>query len=827
MRTQTSHSSLLSAAFAPAFVLLGLACVEPPGDDDDVTADDDDVTADDDDSAPVDADGDGWPEGLDCDDDNATVHPGAPELCLDELDNDCDGLSAELPCTLDDGDTDWTKTLIWGMEDRAPRQADDTLQRDSLGRLHAVYGSSTLYYGLWDGVTWTEEVLAEGAGEGGSLALDSADRPHISYHRIADDSLRYAHHDGVSWLFEVVATGSGRATSIELDALDHPHIAHSATDQAVSYSVFDGAGWTSVLLPSIPVADLGLVAELSLELASDGTAHVAFAPWVAGRQRRLLHAWGGLAGFNLDVIRAHQTSPRPGLNDLSPAVLRLGEDGVLRAAYGYTHLPVPAGPFDPPAFDASVLALATWDGSWTEEVVEFNEAETGRDNRRPLDLELDGALPVLLVERTQYLRKTWLDVHRFDGATWTTTTLAPAWHADATLALGDAAGEVWVLSRAGLQRDGGPGALVAAQFPPDEDLCAEPKVRLDPLTEAPRIAFVACDPAGDGTGPLHLATEAGGLWSIEQVTADVGSFAFEVTPDGANHLLADNGRAQYISSDLVHWTDATGQWVVGPVGPGRWNSRPVLVADSLGLLHATYSEVWHQYASWDGLTWLVDELPWPTGMGSSQHTPATALAIDSLDHPGFAYYKGSYFDGNRSIYCGHHDGIDWTIERVSPDDIQGWANLALAFDDNDDPALLFVDDGPESPFEWYGASAEYSAWDGGLWNSVDLDLVAEQERSYLVFGDDGWPRLFGADLQAGRPAMAIYEQDGSGLWTRAHGLESGYGAVRGSMVLDAQDRVHVAVDAQLERWEIRAQETNMYNVWPRGTPSALVYAVRD
>jgi len=47
-------------------------------------------------SAPVDGDADGYTSDVDCDDHNATIYPGATEVCDDGIDQDCSG--ADLPC---------------------------------------------------------------------------------------------------------------------------------------------------------------------------------------------------------------------------------------------------------------------------------------------------------------------------------------------------------------------------------------------------------------------------------------------------------------------------------------------------------------------------------------------------------------------------------------------------------------------------------------------------------------------------------------------------------------------------------------------------------
>jgi len=58
-----------------------LACRDPQKPDDSAPPDD---------TGPVDMDGDGFPAGVDCDDSDAAIHPGAPEDC-DGVDDDCDG----------------------------------------------------------------------------------------------------------------------------------------------------------------------------------------------------------------------------------------------------------------------------------------------------------------------------------------------------------------------------------------------------------------------------------------------------------------------------------------------------------------------------------------------------------------------------------------------------------------------------------------------------------------------------------------------------------------------------------------------------------------
>ena len=79
--------------------------------------------------------------------------------------------------------------------------------------------------------TWQTETV-DSAGDVGwhtSIALDSNDRPHISYSGDTNSDLKYAYFDGSSWQTQTVDSAGkvGGRNSIALDSNNRPHISYS------------------------------------------------------------------------------------------------------------------------------------------------------------------------------------------------------------------------------------------------------------------------------------------------------------------------------------------------------------------------------------------------------------------------------------------------------------------------------------------------------------------------------------------------------------------------------------------------------------------------
>jgi len=106
-------------------------------------------------------------------------------------------------------------------------------------------------------------------GKFDSIALDSSDRPHISYY--AEGDLKYAYFDGVTWHISMIDTGGvGRYSSIALDSHDYPHISYrDDTNNALKYAWYGVIPVVELLSFSARAEGEGVVLDWSVE-ATEG-----------------------------------------------------------------------------------------------------------------------------------------------------------------------------------------------------------------------------------------------------------------------------------------------------------------------------------------------------------------------------------------------------------------------------------------------------------------------------------------------------------------------------------------------------------------------------
>jgi hypothetical protein len=148
---------------------------------------------------------------------------------------------------------------------------------------------------IWhDGSTWNEgppsgsSLLAfpiePGWAVGApSLALDSADHPHLSYYteKEIDSKLMYAWHDGTTWQTLTVETADlvGYDNSLALDSADRPHISYNDASGTnflsdLKYATYDGSTWEIQDVDSDEVEDVGGCSSLALDSA--GHPHIIY-----------------------------------------------------------------------------------------------------------------------------------------------------------------------------------------------------------------------------------------------------------------------------------------------------------------------------------------------------------------------------------------------------------------------------------------------------------------------------------------------------------------------------------------------------------------------
>jgi len=163
---------------------------------------------------------------------------------------------------------------------------------DSSGNPHIsyTYYNTTFYtgdlkYASYNGTAWNTETVASGPVYPSgpdyrvyttSLALDSTDRPHISFYNNTDGSYKYASYNGTAWQIQTIESGlSGGGTdmvsSIAVDSIDNPHVSlwHSVAPASTKYASYNGTAWNIET-----VTDLGFANSLALD--SFDVPHISY-----------------------------------------------------------------------------------------------------------------------------------------------------------------------------------------------------------------------------------------------------------------------------------------------------------------------------------------------------------------------------------------------------------------------------------------------------------------------------------------------------------------------------------------------------------------------
>ncbi|MCK5116831.1 MAG: T9SS type A sorting domain-containing protein [Candidatus Aegiribacteria sp.] len=145
----------------------------------------------------------------------------------------------------------WSFQVIDSLSDEC---MNTSLTLSGEGVPHISYNAGNeVRYSYWTGSGWHIETLdacdSGSFGWGTSIALDSADQPHIAYCLVDEDYLMYASWNGSDWQYELIDTLPSYILrrgdpDLVLDTLDRPHISYWAgyPDHDLRYAWNDGTG---------------------------------------------------------------------------------------------------------------------------------------------------------------------------------------------------------------------------------------------------------------------------------------------------------------------------------------------------------------------------------------------------------------------------------------------------------------------------------------------------------------------------------------------------------------------------------------------------------
>ena len=486
----------------------------------------------------------------------------------------------------------------------------NSLALDSNNRPHISYeytkietGHQAIKYAHFDGNSWQVEILASsdfGGLRGSSLALDNYDRPHISYLDYNATELKYIYFDGNSWQTTTVDQGNTVVDfSLALDHLDRTHIGYSVRHDQVRYAYFDGASW------QVTTMDSKGGSHISLDLDPNGHPHLTYA-W----DRNTIK----YAHFSTNQWETSTVDTRSYIGSYSSIALDSKDRPYIIYQKVYP--------------DMVELKYTTYDGNtWTSGTIDSAGGNIGEYNSLALDLQDRPHISYYDAVNQD------LKYARFDGNGWVIETV-------------DSEGDVGKWSSLALDSNNRPHIsyydalnqdLKHAHF--DGNSWANETVDHEGnVGEGSSLAI-------DSTNRLHIAYENSSSTSIKYALFDGHSWQIQgigysfyppylaLDANDLPHVIYKNG-----GEDSSRYTYYTGtKWEAEDLNQAL-DAFPISMSlnskDHPRFIFNSQSGMLYTYR--EGSRWVNQRLPLPP------HTSPLSLALDSADHP-HIIYRGSLY----------------------------------------------------------------------------------------------------------------------------------------------------------------------------------------
>lgn len=192
---------------------------------------------------------------------------------------------------------------------------------------------------------------------------------------------------------------------------------------------------------------------------------------------------------------------------------------------------------------------------------------------------------------------------------------------------------------------------------------------------------------------------------------------------------------------------AFASWQTTLVDGATENTGTTVALDAAGTAHvAYYSSAGLKYARRDSSGWSVTVLDAWTG----PHNRGPSLALDSLDRPCIAYYRGT-------PWLARWTGSDWQHEEIDPDSSGDY--ISLVFDSLGYPQVAY-----NKRIGLFDSQLKYARRDGTGWHPELVDGTASGYDCVLRFGSAGLPVVVDCESWSSGALFSRARTDSG--WTR-------------------------------------------------------------